>query len=453
MVVPGIVERIVALVVAAGGKALLVGGAVVDHLQGREPKDWDIEVYGLPMSRVEQLLTEAELNPKAVGKEFGILKIGGDIEVDVSVPRRENKIGKGHRDFAVELDPNMTPKEAARRRDLTINSIAYDLSTGEVIDPWGGVEDLKAGIIRATDPETFVEDPLRVLRIMQLLPRKGDSLDAATLGLCKRLEGEFQNLSRERVFVEWEKLLLKAEKPSIGLTFLRACVWIRHFPELAALVGCAQHPEWHPEGDAWQHTLVVLDNAAKVRGQLPEEWRLGFMFGALLHDVGKPSTTLEDFTSRGHDAAGLPLAEGFMKRVTNSKSLLEQVDSVVGQHMQPGNLERGNAKASAWRRLQNKLRLDVLGWMSLCDWACVPGRDVLASNDHKPSKLCWKWFEDLGATAEKIESILGGKDLVAAGYKPGPAFGKALQKAYEAQMEGITNRGELLAIAIEDLIA
>ena len=453
MVVPGIVERIVALVVAAGGKALLVGGAVVDHLQGREPKDWDVEVYGLPMSRVEQLLTEAELNPKTVGKEFGILKIGGDIEVDVSVPRRENKIGKGHRDFAVELDPDMTPMEAARRRDLTINSIAYDLSTGEIVDPWGGVMDLEKGYLRMTAEDTFREDPLRVLRIMQLLPRKGKVVTPVTMNVCYVMQDEFHHLSSERVFEEFNKLLMKADKPSIGLEFLRDCGWLKHFPELAALVGCAQHPEWHPEGDVWQHTLVVLDNAAKVRSQLPEEWRLGFMFGVLLHDVGKPSTTLEDFTARGHDEAGLPLARAFMERLTNNKVMLEQVDALVGQHMQAGNLERGNAKASAWRRLQNKLRLDIAGWMSLCDWACVPGRDVLAPNDHKPSKLCWKWYEDLGATADKIEAILGGKDLVAAGYKPGPTFGKALRKAYESQMEGVTDRGELLAIAIEDLIS
>jgi tRNA nucleotidyltransferase (CCA-adding enzyme) len=451
--IPLAVESVVALIVAAGGRALLVGGAVVDHLQGREPKDWDIEVYGLSMTQLEETLTQAGLNPKAVGREFGILKVNGGLEVDVSVPRRENKVGKGHRDFAMELDPNMTPKEAARRRDLTINSIAYDLNTREVVDPWGGVDDLKSGIIRATDPETFAEDPLRVLRIMQLLPRKGHVLETGTLELCAQLVDQFQYLSSERVLVEWEKLLLRAEKPSTGLNFLRACGWIRHFPELEALVGCEQHPEWHPEGDAWQHTLAVLDNAAKVRDQIPEEWRLGFMFGALLHDVGKPSTTLEDFTSRGHDTAGVPLASTFMERLTNNKVLLEQVSAIVGQHMQPYNLSQGEARPPAWRRLHNKMRLDVLGWMSICDSCAEPGLDVLTRDDHLPSKLAWHWFEELGATAEKIDPILKGRDLIASGHKPGPAFGKALQAAYEAQLDGVTDRAELLAAAIEVLIA
>jgi tRNA nucleotidyltransferase (CCA-adding enzyme) len=438
------IERLVALFAAAGGRALLVGGAVVDLLQNRQPKDWDIEVYGLPMSRIEELLVDGGFEPKTVGREFGILKL--DSGIDVSVPRRENRVGKGHRDFDVECDPTMTPAEAAKRRDLTINSLAMDTATGEIIDHWGGLRDLETGMIAATDPETFVEDPLRVLRIMQLLPRKGRWMDALTMGLCVHMVDEFETLASERVFAEWEKLLMLADKPSVGLEFLRDSGWLVHFPELADLVACQQHPEWHPEGDAWRHTLAVVDNAARVRDELPEDWQLAFMFAALLHDVGKPSTTLDDFTSHGHDRAGAPLARTFMERLTGDKKLIEKIESVVGNHMQPGGLQRGNARAPAWRRLHNKVRLDVLGWLSRCDWCAKPGRDVgLANQEHEPAVLCWDWFREFGT--EKIEPLLQGRDLIAAGHKPGPAFGKALAAAYEAQLDGVEERERLMTVA------
>ena len=223
-----------------------------------------------------------------VGKAFGVLKtVIQDIEIDLSVPRRENKVGIGHKGFEVELDMAMTPLEAGRRRDLTINSMYLNMHNGELVDPFNGLDDLQNGILRATDYNTFVEDPLR-----------------------EKMTDEFYELPAERVFSEWEKLLLKADKPSMGLQFLRDCGWLKHFPELNDLIGCPQNPIWHPEGDVWVHTCMVIDQAAKLRDQLPNsDWRLAFMFGALLHDVGKPSTTTPDLRAYGHDAAGVPIAE------------------------------------------------------------------------------------------------------------------------------------------------
>lgn len=169
-----------------GGTAMLIGGAVIDSILGLEIKDWDIEVYGLSMFQLEEVLVSLGLPVNTVGKSFGIIKtkIEG-VEIDISIPRRENKIGVGHTDFSIELDQTMTPYEAGLRRDLTINSMYKNLHTGEIVDPFNGLKDLNNGIIRATNNKTFVEDPLRVLRIMQLLPRKGKTVAPETIELCK----------------------------------------------------------------------------------------------------------------------------------------------------------------------------------------------------------------------------------------------------------------------------
>jgi len=446
MNVPFTVRNIVLLAKNLGGRAYLVGGAVADHLLGNEPKDWDLEVYGIPFSDLRDALRAAELQPKLVGESFGVLKVG---DIDVSIPRKDNKVGAKHQDFDILLDHNMSVEDAARRRDLTINSLLYDIDRDEVVDPFDGVNDLSRGVLRATDPYTFVEDPLRVLRIMQLLPRKGKLVHPGTLELCHGLSETFSALSQERVMVEFEKLLMRAEKPSVGLRFLQDVDWLKHFPELTSLVGCPQNPEHHPEGDAWEHTLCVVDNAAMLKDWIPEDWRLAFMFGCLLHDVGKPEVTdLETFTAHGHDKAGEPLAERFMRRLTTEKELVTKVKALVRNHMQPYFLESGGAKASAWRRLHNKVRLDVLGWASVCDKAA--SHPEVLTEGHARSWACWKRFEELGCQGEPIKPKLLGRHLIEAGMQPGPEFGPKLKRAYEAQLDDDTLELErLLEIALE----
>lgn len=440
------VEKIASLVNSAGGRAFLVGGAVIDRLCGRDPKDFDIEVHGLSLPRLKFLLEDNGFAPKAVGESFGVLKLG---DIDLSIPRRENRIGAGHRDFKIELDEHMTPVEAARRRDLTINSMFLDLHTGEIVDPFGGQEDLEAGILRATDPETFTEDPLRVLRVMQILPRKGKTVTSGTIELCASLADEFSSLPKERVFEEFKKLLLEADKPSMGLRFLQKCSWLVHFPELNNLVDCPQDPVHHPEGDAWEHTLRVVDNAATVREWVDPEWRLSFMFGTLLHDVGKPVTTdPETLTAHGHDSEGEPIAEAFMRRLTNETVLIQRVCAIVRHHMQPRFLSKGGAKASSWRKLHNKCRLDVLGWMSRCDRASTGRVDL--GGDHDLSLRCWAHFVEIGS-CERIPPKLMGRHLIAAGMTPGPEFGRLLAHAYAAQLEDDSLEVEDLLKIVTDL--
>ena len=202
---------------------MLIGGAVIDSINNIPIKDWDIEIYHLGIQRLEEILNELGLKFDLVGKTFGVIKtrmkVNGELmEIDLSIPRSENKIGVGHKDFKITLDPNMTPEEAGRRRDLTINAMYKNLHTGEIVDPFNGLDDLKKGILRVTDERTFVEDPLRVMRIMQLLPRKGRLVDTKTMKLCRTMVNDFVHLPKERVFDEFSKLLLKAEKPCLLYT-------------------------------------------------------------------------------------------------------------------------------------------------------------------------------------------------------------------------------------------
>ncbi|HLD37186.1 MAG TPA: HD domain-containing protein [Candidatus Nanoarchaeia archaeon] len=441
---PPQLESIVEDIAEKGGASYLVGGAVIDSIQGRAAKDWDIEVYKLSISELEKVLSGYG-SPNLVGQSFGIIKLKfEDVEYDFSVPRRENKIGLKHQDFNIELRPDIAPEEAALRRDLTINSMYIDLSSMDIVDPYHGLDDLNSGIIRHTSYK-FSEDPLRVLRIMQLLPRKGRVVAPETMDLCRALVNQYSTLPAERVFEEWNKLLMKAEKPSVGMDFLADSGWIVHYPELNSLRTTAQNPDWHAEGSVWNHTQMVVDCASLLKQYIPEEWKKPFMYGALLHDAGKPATTTKDLKSHGHDQAGVPLAKSFMQRITAEKELADRVLNIVEYHMAPGDLSRSNAKDSAWKRLHNKIPLNIIAYMSKAD---AGGRAGSSLNDyHEPSEKALRFFEEYGA--EPIPPVLMGKHLIEAGYEPGPIIGKLLKKAYEIQIEEkIYDKEELLKRAV-----
>ena len=256
---------------------------------------------------------------------------------------------------------------------------------------------------------------------------------------------------------------MKAPKPSVGLEFLRESGWVTHFPEIADLIGCEQHPEWHPEGDVWVHSLHTVDSAAWVRDQkvIPEDWAEAFMFGTMCHDVGKPSTTVTPrmvaggeapverlWSAWGHDRAGMPIVESFLRRMTNERKLIEKAATIVGEHMQPWNLFQGGAKKSAWKRLHNRIRLDVLGWMSKCDSCGGPCVHIGDPDfEHKTSQLCWDHFSEFGV--EPIKPMLMGRHLAAAGLAPGPDFRRMLGRAFDAQIDNENlELSDLLEIAI-----
>ena len=421
-----------ALVHGAGGRALLVGGCVRDALLGVPNKDYDVEIYGMSAANIEKLLA-GRYEISSVGMSFGVLKVH-KYDIDLALPRTENKIGAGHKGFQVDFDSTLSYSDAASRRDFTINAIMYDPLTGEIVDPWHGQEDLRAKVLRHVSPH-FSEDSLRVLRAMQFVARLGFSVAPGTMELCRGLKQD--ELAMERLAGEWEKLLLKGRKPSLGLEFLNECGWLRYYPELKALIGCGQNPAWHPEGDVWVHTMRALDAAVQYRsGVLDDD--LCLMLAVLCHDMGKPVTSMvqEDgrITSRGHDDEGVKPAVTFMSRIWNRPELIEQAALLVKYHMQPFFMVRGNASDSAYRRLSLKVkRMDLLQKVSMCDALGVgDGKSSLAWADGFAHKM-----EELAIQDSSPKPIVLGRHLMGMGVKPGKEMGAYLAKCFDAQLDGV----------------
>lgn len=416
----------------SGGRALLVGGCVRDKILGHSPKDFDIECFGLSAPELQRLLgSKFELD--LVGASFGVIKIKGH-NIDVALPRRETKLGLGHRAFEMAYDPRLTLKEAAARRDFTINAIYCDPLTGETLDPWGGIRDLEKRIMRHVS-DHFKEDPLRVLRGMQFSSRFELTAASETIAVCRTIEPE--GLARERQLGEWTKLLLQGKVISKGLTFLRDTKWTRHYPELEKLIGCKQDPHWHPEGDVWNHTLCCLDSFASERiGNEREDLIVGL--AVLCHDFGKPSSTFFDrkknrIRSLGHDEAGKEPTLSFLSRLTNEESLIKAVIPLVRLHMRPFAMWRGNASDSAIRRLAAEAqRIDRLLRVASADDAGRPPFPL------ERESILWlaKRAEKLAVADSAPKPLVMGRDLMAIGMSPGPKFGILLKKAYNAQLDG-----------------
>ena len=319
------VLEIARIVRAEGGRAFLVGGCVRDALMSKsEVKDFDIEVFGLSPEVLRKVL-ERRFKLDLVGLSFGVLKIHGH-DIDVSLPRRESKQGTGHRGFLIDSDPMMSVKEAAARRDFTVNAIYRDPLTGEYEDPWGGRADLEDGVLRHVS-EKFADDPLRVLRGVQFIARFGLRPDPSTVGICRRMS--IENLPPERLMEELRKFLLKGVRMSKGMDFLRQTGWVCYFPELKRLIGCKQDPEWHPEGDVWNHTCCCLDAFAAERYRCSDDHEnLVVGLAVLCHDFGKPLCSRYDrkkgrIRSLGHDVQGVEPTMSFLRRITNEERILK----------------------------------------------------------------------------------------------------------------------------------
>ncbi|MCL1909554.1 MAG: HD domain-containing protein, partial [Kiritimatiellaeota bacterium] len=361
------------LIREAGGRAFFVGGCVRDSLLGLRPKDFDIEAYGLAPNALRAAL-EREFRIDAVGENFCVFKLAHH-EIDVSLPRTENKTGAGHRGFAVGADPQLPFDEAASRRDFTINAILQDALTGEIIDPFGGERDLRRGVLRHVGPK-FTEDPLRVLRAMQFAARFKFEVAPETVALCATMTQE--DLPRERLAAEWEKLLLQGKRPSLGLEFLRACGWLRFYPELIPLIGCEQYAKWHPEGDVWTHTLHALDALPLVLDpDAPQSDNLLVAVSALCHDFGKPLVSRREddgrITAHGHEHAADSLVRSFTERLWNLRGFADEVVKFVNAHMRPLSLVFQGASDKAYRRLAAEIgRLDLLAKIAECDTRASP---------------------------------------------------------------------------------
>ena len=433
--VPPVVNRIATAVSERGGRALIVGGWVRDQLLGRPNKDIDIEVFRMSADHLHSLLNE--IGPvNTVGESFTVYKVE---EVDVSLPRVESKIGRGHRAFAVTGDPTLSPREAARRRDFTINAISWDPLTGELEDPFNGQQDLQRRLLKVVDEDTFADDSLRVLRGVQFVARFGLTVDPSSAALMKAIE--LDDLPAERVWGEIEKLLLQARRPSIGLRLaLDLGVIHRLFPEIEALVGCAQEPEWHPEGDVWVHTLMVVDEARLRIDDLEHPGQVTVMLGALCHDLGKPPTTAVidgRIRSMDHEQAGVAPTGRLLDRL-NVHSIAGfdvrgQVLGIVAHHLKPLAFFKAVPRAGdgAFRRLALKVDLELLARVAQSD--CL-GRD--GSFDCAGIQWFLERARALGVEHEAPAPLLMGRHLLALGVQPGPQLGAILRQVYEQQLDG-----------------
>lgn len=431
---PPLAGEIAREVAARGGRALVVGGWLRDGLLGLESKDVDLEVYGLEPGDLASLL--ARVGPvNTVGESFTVYKVG---DVDVALPRRESKAGRGHRGFLVTGDPHMSPGEAARRRDFTVNAIAWDPLADEWIDPFRGREALAARRLEAVDPTTFGDDSLRVLRALQLSARFELAITPATAALCRRIP--LDDLAPERIWGEVEKLLMKAARPSIGLALgLELGVVERLWPQMHALVGCVQDAEWHPEGDVWTHTLMVVD---AMRARLAD-WaypaQVALMLGAVAHDFGKPATTAfidGRWRSPGHEEMGVEPALRWLDALNvhsmRGYDVRRAVVGLTAHHLKPGMWHKaGKVGDGAFRRLAQKVDLELLA--SLAEADCV-GR--LGTFDCS----AMEWFRGraraLGVEHAPPAPLLLGRHVLALGVAPGPEVGRILRAVYERQLDG-----------------
>ncbi len=436
-------RRVLGAIEYAGGRPYLVGGCVRDAIlePGSPPKDVDIEVYGTDLDSLTHELSRVGYVDD-VGADFEVLKLrtGGE-DFDIALPRREVKTGAGHRGFEVVADPFGSLVEASGRRDFTINTLMFDPRTGEVVDCWGGLSDLEAGVLRHTT-DAFAEDPLRVLRGVQFAARFGMAMDPGTAKMCRSLAGEYATVAKERVWTEWHKLATKGRYPSKGLEVLAQTGWEDHYPQLAVLHGVPQDPHWHPEGDVHVHTGLAADKASQLADQagLSGDDRAVVVLATMLHDVGKHTHTSISvdhqgqtrISSAGHADAGVGPAGAFLRSIDAPRHIRDRVLPLVREHMAAtGN---DDPSASAVRRLARRLQPATIR-----EWAMVVEADKGGRGAGSRPGGTGRWLQvaaELGAERAPVRSLLRGEHLIAAGMTPGPAFAPIIRDAQAAQDDG-----------------
>jgi len=439
LTLPKELAKITDLLMDRGCQPVVVGGYIRDRLLGMDSKDIDIEVFGIESLELLESLLKPFGDVNSVGRSFGVLKVKVDgVEVDISLPRLEKKSGVGHRGFQITTDSSLSFNEAALRRDFTINAMGYDIKHNRVLDPYGGQDDLRKGILRVVNAESFVEDPLRLYRAMQFAARFELTLSKELVTLANTMvtEGMLNDLPKERVYDEFKKLLLKSRRPSIGLSTLVTLGIIKQFPELQALIGVEQDPVYHPEGDVWIHTLMVVDMATKLHSS-DEKLNLQRSLAALCHDLGKANTT-EKIDGRiraiGHEHSGVALTVAFLARLTEEKALIENILALVKNHLAPMQFYKQGAKAPAIRRLANRVNIAELILLAKADFL---GRTTAEAKEGRFIAGEWlqKQAKSLNIHKEPLVPLLQGRDLMRAGMEPSKVFKMILNDAYEAQMD------------------
>lgn len=426
--------RIAQRVAEKGGTAYYVGGWVRDRLMGIPNKDVDMEVHGIAPAVLREIL-EGFGERITVGESFGVYTLKG-YSIDIAMPRRETVRGLGHRDFDICVDPFAGTRAAAMRRDFTVNALMQNVLTGEIVDAFGGRDDLRQGILRHVSDASFAEDALRVLRGAQFAARFGFSVAPETAALCRKMS--LRHLARERVMDEVKKALCKADRPSVFFTFLRDVDKLQDwFPELQALIGVEQPPEHHAEGDVWTHTMMVLDAAASFRDRVREPF--AFMLSALCHDFGKAvctETTDGVIHALGHETKGLPLAEAFVRRLTDAHLPMQYVRNLTEYHMKPNKMAADGASIKATNRLFDaSVDPEALVYLALADGlGKLPQTTASEAFLHERLELFKEYMK---------RPYVMGRDLIEAGLAPSPMFSAVLAYAHKLRLAGVDKQNAL----------
>lgn len=431
-----IIEKLARKVASLGGRAYFVGGIVRDRMMGRISKDVDIEIHGISEEVLILILKEIG-KPLSFGSSFGIYSLAGH-NIDIALPRSERKSGKGHREFEIKVNPFIGIREAARRRDFTINAMMQDVLTGEIHDPFGGADDIKNKIIRYIDKKKFQEDPLRAMRAAQFAARFGFKIEPSTIRLCAAQN--LTTLSSERVEAEMKKALLTAECPSIFFENLRAMSQLGYwFPEIKFLIGLEQNKAFHPEGDVFNHTMQVLDRAAAYRNKVSEPY--SFMLLALTHDFGKTTTT--EFINGaihayGHEFAGVEIADAFLSRICHINDSKKYVRSMIPHHMRPNIIAENRSSLKKTNKLFDSVPapLDLI-YFAMAD---KPENPEDNSAQNRASFL----FERYEMYKKVMEAPhVTGRDLILNGIKPSSDFSEILAYAHKLRLAGIKKESAL----------
>ncbi len=445
--IPSILEEILIELKSIGVLPILVGGCVRDSFFNLPIKDYDIELFNINSLEIIEKTLKKFGTLKEVGKSFGVLILSADgFDFDFALARIEKKIAFGHKGFEVTTNSKLSFQEASLRRDFTINSIGYNYFEAKFLDPHNGIQDLENRVLRHIKDEIFVEDPLRVYRAIQFTSRFNLNIDSKTFELCKQMveNNELEELPKQRVFEEFKKLFLKSEKPSIGLKLLKALKVLNHFPELEALVGCIQDKRYHPEGDVWVHTLMTLDELAKIK--IDDEYRKLYLFYALLcHDLGKPFCTKEingKITSYKHEALGVEPTITLLNRLTDEKKFIEKIVPLVKNHLTPFSLYEAKSSIKAVKRLSLRCNIEDLCIIALAD---CKGRDI-KDKDKCDKAISWllENARKMNISEEGIKPLVQGRDLIQLGLSPSKEFKIILDYALNLQIDEDLDKEEIL---------
>jgi putative nucleotidyltransferase with HDIG domain len=410
-------RAVIAKLRGAGHQAYLVGGSVRDLLLGAQPKDFDVSTDARP----ERIM---DLFPKSgqVGAHFGVVLVrDAGAQVEVATFRSDHDYPDGRRPASVHFESD--PHGDVLRRDFTINGLMMEAATGEVLDYVGGRADLERRVVRAIgDPDArFLEDHLRLLRAIRFAARLGFEIESATFEAMARHHALILKVSAERVREELTRILTEGGARR-GFELLDASGMLADLlPEVAAMKGVGQPPEFHPEGDVWTHTLLLLEGLDHPTPTLA--------WGALLHDVGKPPTfrVAERIRFDGHVEAGVKLAHGILNRLRFSRGDMERVEALIANHMRFKDAHR--MKQSTLKRF---LRMPDFGeHLEMHRLDCLAGNRNLENYGLVQRKL-----EELPAEQLKPAPLVTGTDLIAEGYEPGPRFAEMLAAVEDAQLEG-----------------